>query len=139
MADKVTDEFLVSEVELLSSHGPNTHSHQLAEALRELLQRRKDGMSPEDFVLSMAKRAAEVSPAERSHFLHALGEIQRHVWLVRGHVARLEGPTTPEARKRAQEWLERQERPTGAAQELISKTAEVLQLRAKGQASAEHE
>jgi hypothetical protein len=43
--------------------------------------------SPEEFVVGMAEKVMAVPPWARSHFLHSLGEIQRHVLLVREHLS----------------------------------------------------
>jgi predicted kinase len=47
----------------------------LTEVIDELLQRRKDGASPEEFVVLMAGRLADVPDSERPMFLAALADI----------------------------------------------------------------
>lgn len=44
-------------------------------AIDELLQRRKDGQSPEEFVVLMAGRLSDVPDSERPMFLAALADI----------------------------------------------------------------
>jgi hypothetical protein len=94
MSGNVGDEFLRNAVERyrVASISPDDDSFRVATALVELLQRRKDGQSPEEFVIRMAGMTAAVRPEARGHFLHFLGEIQRHVLLVRQYIASMRGP-----------------------------------------------
>lgn len=57
------------------------------DALRELLQRRKEGGSPEEFVVLMAGRLADIKPEFQAHYLQCLAEIRRATTCLRQYVA----------------------------------------------------
>lgn len=93
-SEKPSDEFLRHHAERLdraskdtSPLGDQRWAASMSAALTELLQRRKDGSSPEEFVVQMAAKAAEIKPQHRAHFLHCLGEIHRAVDCVRQYLA----------------------------------------------------
>jgi hypothetical protein len=85
MSDAANDDALQEWVRWLRlpARATDPEAERFASVLGELLQRRKDGQSPEEFVVRMAKMVETVPPELRGHFLRCLGEIDRNVMLVR--------------------------------------------------------
>jgi hypothetical protein len=90
MSDKVSDEFLRHTADRYRAaardpgpFGREDDSLKMAASIDELLQRRKDGQSPEEFVVLMAARLNEVAPEAQGNFLAHLSTIRESLMRIR--------------------------------------------------------
>lgn len=93
-SERASDEFLRQVGERMgraakdpSPIGDPGYASAMASAVKELIQRRKDGVSPEEFVVLMAERVGDIKPEFQAHYLQCLAEIRRATTCLRQYVA----------------------------------------------------